>query len=487
MTLPTDEEVKEYLNNFITIFWTEHSKNLVTRAITGYTEWLREREGNTMKDTDFIKEMKHSIEGKIYKTPEEDKVLGGGHRICSNCGETVFGSALHHCKQKIKICDTCVIAVCSDRGIDKIFCDKKKPMKGFTSEEIINSSTKKTMKDISSPEGIKKSEEFVEMIKNGTIKNRHTTIYVHRIACDRCKHKPYSYKGCNYMDSVECAYFEGMDCSNCKHGKPFSEHNTECLIKAGNKCMDKNFNWTYAKWEPKDTEDIGDLMWEGEIKMDKPQFTEEQIERIYQLAQDGDISDFKNAMHYEGYTVPIKLDKPQLTEEQADQICNLVCLHTDINKKVTVNKQETIFNLKQAGYVIPVKSDEPFIVHNVMSYKGKNYLKQSRIKNDGSCFGCDMEGMRSTVCQSMNDCSVYKDFIWKSFEDIQITDELACMRKDIGDIYLIDNFKNIMELLGVLYKKYIFHKEVGRVHIERQGLRLATAEELQKYFKEVLK
>ena len=35
----------------------------------------------------------------------------------------------------------------------------------------------KTMRDISSPETIKKAEEFTKMIKNGTIKNRHVNLY----------------------------------------------------------------------------------------------------------------------------------------------------------------------------------------------------------------------------------------------------------------------------------------------------------------------
>ena len=39
-----------------------------------------------------------------------------------------------------------------------------------------------SIRDISSPEAIKKAEEFTQQIKNGTIKNPHTRIY--RGECD---------------------------------------------------------------------------------------------------------------------------------------------------------------------------------------------------------------------------------------------------------------------------------------------------------------
>ena len=34
---------------------------------------------------------------------ENNPVMGGGHYECSKCGETVFGSALHHCATEEEI------------------------------------------------------------------------------------------------------------------------------------------------------------------------------------------------------------------------------------------------------------------------------------------------------------------------------------------------------------------------------------------------
>jgi len=142
------------------------------------------------------------------------------------------------------------------------------------------------------------------------------------------------------------------------------------------------------------------------------------------------------------------------------------------------------------GYIAPTK-EEPLIVHNVMSYKGKNYLKHPRIKHDGSCFDCAIESMRSSVCQSLNDCSVYKDYIWKSFDDIKLTDGLACMRKDIGDIYIKGALEHVLILKGIelvdgILKALIYIPENSndnRLQFTSIGhLRLATAEELQEYF-----
>ena len=70
--------------------------------------------------------------------------------------------------------------------------------------------------------------------------------------------------------------------------------------------------------------------------------------------------------------------KLQFTEEQARKILSLVCLNTDIDKKVTVAIDSTLYNLKQCNYIIPVKSEEPLIVHNVMSYKGKDEPSKER-------------------------------------------------------------------------------------------------------------
>ena len=70
--------------------------------------------------------------------------------------------------------------------------------------------------------------------------------------------------------------------------------------------------------------------------------------------------------------------------------------------------------------------------------------------------------------------------IWKSFDDIQITDELACMRKDIGDIYIAlqSDGVYILELLAIINDECI----VGAgARYDLCNIRLATAEEIQKY------
>lgn len=128
--------------------------------------------------------------------------------------------------------------------------------------------------------------------------------------------------------------------------------------------------------------------------------------------------------------------------------------------------------------------EEPLIVHNVMLYRGKNYLAQpiSQPISKNRCEKCalcenDIVDNLKINCHEYFKClpSCY----WKSFDDITIDDNLACMRKDIGSIGLVDRYSNFMRLYGVSKDKYILHPELGKIAIEYQGIRLATAKELQ--------
>lgn len=125
--------------------------------------------------------------------------------------------------------------------------------------------------------------------------------------------------------------------------------------------------------------------------------------------------------------------------------------------------------------------EEPLIVHNVMSYKGKNYLKHI----GSNCASCSIH---NELCIKLP-CQNGENIIWKSFEDIQITDELACMRKDIGDVYLKHRTSNtifrfthvVQNNRNPLYNGCIEYNSGMLMPI---AFDLATAEELQVYFNE---
>lgn len=194
-------------------------------------------------------------------------------------------------------------------------------------------------------------------------------------------------------------------------------------------------------------------------------------------------------------------NKLKMTEKQALDLCKEnkdVCLvqKSGCEKKCDQPYKCLYRTLKQKGYII---EDKPLIVHNVMSHKGKNYLLQKinsleSESREGCCSNCSIAHMsleerenfkRSETCRQ-NEAYYY----WKSFEDIQITDELACMRKDVGDIYLKGSISHLMILSQVLDKDNVIiyvPKAPKAFKVQRtfihEDLRLATAEELQEYFK----
>jgi len=185
--------------------------------------------------------------------------------------------------------------------------------------------------------------------------------------------------------------------------------------------------------------------------------------------------------------------KFKMTEEEMDYfVADVILPAFEIKDMTTVLKDKFKDLLRKKGYV-EIK-DEPLIVHNVMSYKGKNHLAQKA------------EAMRCTKCALQDITTIDKDeqeiacvnyfkclsnCYWKSFNGIEITDELAYMRKDIGDIYLKGSLQQLLILRGIelingVIKALIYvpknplDKQLQFTSVEH--LRLATAEELQEYF-----
>ena len=131
-------------------------------------------------------------------------------------------------------------------------------------------------------------------------------------------------------------------------------------------------------------------------------------------------------------------------------------------------------------YQYTEKPEEPLVVHNVMSYKGKNYLKQLSLQ-------CDPSNIDSCkFCSFNKDCPLIDmkcgdNFIWKSFDDIHITDELACMRKDIGDIYVFNIQEDQIDKLVYVENNCDMYVHTLGWRSTNKNIRLATAEEIQKY------
>lgn len=211
----------------------------------------------------------------------------------------------------------------------------------------------------------------------------------------------------------------------------------------------------------------------------KDEVIKEHFKRIYALAQEYK-EEFLHAINYEQYNLSSKADNPQFTEEWFNNImidCSICEYMTPHNYLLLINK------MKEKGYIISSKPEEPIIIHNVMSYKGKNYLKQLSLQwdpsNIDSCKFCSFNEDCPPIDMACED-----NFIWKSFDDIRITDELACMRKDIGDIYLYNIQENKIDKLT-----YVEDGRKSYVHTigwrsTNDNMRLATAEEIQKYLED---
>ena len=361
----------------------------------------------------------------------KDILYGGGHRVCDKCGETTFGSAIHYCRTKEDI----KVKECG--SIDDFMKEKK------------------TMKDISSPELVKKADEFVEMIKNGTIKNRHTTLYDDLGKLLDEKLGDFGFKG-NEFSSCLCPSCTDKECKE-----------DDCFVS-------------------NTKEDIGDLMCRGEIKMDNNDFPGfgKVFAEVNKLWNKEDKSVNQQCSltykYFENWYYQQMKTKPQFTIEQFEEFIDTGMPSYIFNRFKTI-RNDMIECASDNGYIIPVKSEEPLIVGNTMSYKGKNYLRQSI----GNCTNC---AFYQTECHTKTsaiefgdktDCAVTAT-IWKSFDDIIIDDSLACMRKDIGDIYIYNIEEDVVDKL-IYVQEEIIHMEGWRAY--KAIIRLATALEIQEYLK----
>jgi hypothetical protein len=330
----------------------------------------------------------------------------------------------------------------------------------------------KSIRDMVSPEVLKKAKEFTEMIKDGTIKNRHTTIYEDEIKWDRLS------KDTEDMESN----FPGF-------GKVFAEVNK--AWDKDNKSINQQCYLTYLYlkgWY--DRNESKERFVTGENKMEEGLMDGgnhtcgdcgKTVFGSVELECD---CEYKKEVTQEGIDT-LLTSKPQFTEEEAIKLIQI------INNTKGTKFPRTIKSLKDAGYIIPVKSEEPLIVHNVMSYKGKNYLRQFN-RGCNECYFHGIECHKEEQGENKSDNNIMAfghktncdgtNTIWKLFDDIIIDDSLACMRKDIGDIYIIDNEgKYISPIYGVTSNNEVVGNYIG---IFVNECRLASAEELQEYFKD---
>jgi hypothetical protein len=159
------------------------------------------------------------------------------------------------------------------------------------------------------------------------------------------------------------------------------------------------------------------------------------------------------------------------------------CVHCENDEifdgtKYIINHKDDCVVLVAKNIIEKYNPEETLIVHNVMSYRGKNYLKHISTRG---CEGCEFHTEEIGKPQKCKDSMHIRGVIWKSFDDIEITDELACMRKDIGDIYVMIIEENRVDNLIAVDNKSVI---TSGWRATLSNIRLATTEELQKYFQE---
>jgi hypothetical protein len=241
------------------------------------------------------------------------------------------------------------------------------------------------------------------------------------------------------MCGSECTYPDG-DCPHCKEGsiepvkgtEPYSEDHLMC-----NKC-DSTFN----KEEKKPM-------------------------KLYELQH------YVDKLIEQGHSdTPVYFDTEAKTYD-----CHIVPIGS-INLVPKEAMGEDYIILYEYQYT--EKSEEPLIVHNVMSYKGKNYLRQLGNCTDCSIYGIECHNDISVMQFGYKTKCVDTNTIWKSFDDIQITDELACMRKDIGDIYVFNIQEDQIDKLVYVENDRDMYVHTLGWRSTNKNIRLATAEEIQK-------
>jgi len=306
MALPTDEEVKEYIDELYDGSITKrNSRDFVTDIIIRYTEWLRERETSEQPH-------KHLHTGGL---PEQSTLCS----LCKGSGKYIYpldrDSILRDCPN-CKGIGWIPLGIVRTSDIGKATSEQN-PTLGIA--DMIEEHTKKNMKDICQF-AIPQSSDWCECV-NHKLKKDETGMGC--IVTNQTMYMPTAEEGrkCKFnTDELKNTVKEnkGKSCSTCKHGD--SSDRTICLIGAGSiSCFKRGI---YAKWEAKEkvSDPIGDLMWEGEIKMDKPQFTEEQANKLVRFIFKGlsltlgehEVMVKVKELKKEGYIIPVKSEEPPL-------------------------------------------------------------------------------------------------------------------------------------------------------------------------------
>ena len=324
----------------------------------------------------------------------------------------------------------------------------------------IPTTEEKSIRDMVSPEVLKKAKEFTEMIKDGTIKNRHASMYdnesmrksiVDQDALNQKGKKPINqvdFPQCRFdRDKIEKYAVRERENNSLNEMKGTEKPSKERFVTGENKMNEGLMGGGHRVCEGCGKTIFGSVTCSCGCEY-KKEVTQEDIDTLL-------------------------TSKPQFTEEQLKHIFHLS------RTECASSYEDLIVVLKKEGYsIIPVKSEDPLIVGNTMSYKGKNYLKYPN--NERGCSDC------AFICAKgyENECIVSvmheSGFVWKSFDDIIIDDSLACMRKDIGDIYLYNIEENIIDKLIAVDNSCTITS--GWI-ISLSNTRLATAEELQEYLK----
>jgi len=257
---------------------------------------------------------------------------------------------------------------------------------------------------------------------------------------------------------------EGKSCSNCGHGELFGGGNYRCTISAGRECLPGSI-WTYILWVPRLT-------------------LKESILSLYRTVTDDPTATYEDVIKefFEDTSEGV------FTEEQFDKFyetCGASLIGSDnynsMKRKALKNK-----------YIVNCNVDEPYIKHNVMEYKNKNYIRQKSICE--SCLNCAFhkkDYVQNGRCIFDSHRCADQKLIWKSFDDVEIDETLALMRGHIGDIYLKGALKHLFTLERV---KMVDGRMQASIYIERNPvamqlqwtqighLHLVTAKELEEYF-----
>ena len=133
-----------------------------------------------------------------------------------------------------------------------------------------------------------------------------------------------------------------------------------------------------------------------------------------------------------------------------------------------------------------IRKEELIIVHNVLKYKGEYYLKQVATNN---CISCAL--YNKTDCYITGNMCCGEGFNWKSFKDIQITEEQAReLFSAIGLVETIDMAideskkhgyirKSAVEEAEEMYQEWLYAMEATSSPINKDNLNVKLYEAVQ--------